>query len=186
MARMHNTEEVAVIEAALQSAFSMFDKSTLEGAAGFAWAGEIYGAVSFDHLAADSQDPEEKRFWELARDVELITLAKLETYLAEVGYKVDDDQRFRRLGSDAAKAFEGGPHHSYCEWVAPQIQAALTDFGLLREKLNGTPLGVEFYDHEAAFVSAWELLGDGFAKASAPFEHHLQQYYLSVQHNLKG
>lgn len=180
MARTLITEVIAVIEATLKSTFSVFDKNTLEGAAGYAWAGEIYGAVSFGHLAADSLDPEEKRFWELARDVELITLAKLESYLAEKGYEMEGDQVYRKMGADTAKAFAGGPHHSYCEWVAPQIEAALTDFGLLREKLDGTPLGVELYDHEAAFVSAWELLGNGFAKASAPFEHHLRQYHPSV------
>ncbi|MNR22229.1 hypothetical protein D3C85_1391710 [compost metagenome] len=176
------SQEIELLDAAIKLEFDQFDKSTLNGAAAAALAGEHYGVSSFHGFSIDTIDPDEKRFWELSCDVELGTLIKLQEYLGERGYSLPSSQVFRDLGNRTVKVFRGEPHHDYCRWVAPQIAAALLDFGLLRDMLQSTAFGVEMYDHEAAFAEAWEILPLGFKKASYPLEAHLQRYgqeYLS-------
>lgn len=176
MNRIGDVRQIAELNSAIQQAFQVFDKSTLEGALGNALAGEVYGSVSFDCLSADSLDLNERRFWVASRDVELLTLKKLRAYVSEVGLRQPNEYLYKVLGEVTAHIFSGARHSAYCEWVAPQILTALSDFSLLREKLEGSQLGIELYEHEAAFASAWRRLNEGFGSAVIPLEEHLLRY----------
>ncbi|WP_322363789.1 hypothetical protein [Pseudomonas sp. Teo4] len=171
-----DAHKIVELDSAIKQAFKIFDKSTFEGGIGYALAGEVYGSASFDCLAADSLDFDEKRFWEASRDVELLTLKKLRAYVAEIGLSQPDEQTYEVLGQMTARVFSGAPHFAYCEWVAPQILIALSDFNLLKELLGRSELSIELFEHEAAFASAWRGLGEGFGKAIKPLEKHLLRY----------
>lgn len=172
--------QIANLDQEIESAFSVFDKSTLNGAVCAAWAGEIYGATTFDHLSRGSVEVPETQFWELARDVEMLSLHRLELFLLEAGYERPDAHPYRSLGQSTADVFAVLPSAAYCKWIAPQITAALSDFDSLRDKLDGLPIGVELYEHEAAFAAAWDLLDEGFTKAALPLRNHLRRYGVSA------
>lgn len=101
------------LNAVIANTFKPFDKAGLEGAVAVALAGEYYGAATFDSLAADTNEASEKRFWELSRNVELVTFHRLGQYFNEAGFSRPEPSVYRELGDRTVQAFVGEPHHDY-------------------------------------------------------------------------
>src|SRR5262249_19660615 len=150
---------VEQLNESIAAAFKPFDTSTLEGAAASALAGEYYGERTFRIFANETSERHERRFWELSRDVEALTIVRLEKFLQEAAIPRPDAAPFHHLAKQTAQVFSGEPHNEYCHWVSPLIEDALESFKALQAKFTDVApdVGEEVFDHENAFASAWRL-----------------------------
>lgn len=171
-------DAVAQLSESIAAALSAFDNSKLEGAVAAALAGEYYGEKTFRIFAAETDERDERRFWQLARDVEALTAVRLEEFLQEAAIPPPDATLFHDLAKQTARVFSGERHREYCRWVTPMISDALESFRALRAMLADVApeLGQQVFDHEDAFASAWQLLSQGFERACAPLRAHLERY----------
>ena len=171
-------DEVAELEADIDSAFAEFEKDDFRHMIAGALAGEYFGYSTFAALAEDSVDEAERVFWESARDVEKEMIGNLEPLLDRHGIPRPVESRYVRIGERTAAIFAGEPHHDYCVWVGPRIDDALAGLQRLQAVSEPGPDRAACDDlvaHEYALMSAWALLPDGFAAASAPLVTHLNR-----------
>lgn len=159
------------LENAIASLFEPFRTDTLSGAFSAALAGEYYGAATFDAFAHGTRDPAEREFWELSRELELLTMSTLEDHFRSEGMALPQKAPFERMGRETAAHFPGESHEDYCAWIAPVIEDALRDFRALRAmciEQRDITAAEELVAHEVAFQQAWRLLPAGFEAACTP------------------
>ncbi len=170
---------IAALEAEIHLVFQNYDESTFIGSTTKYLAGEYFGWATFSAFAVGTKDAEERAFWQAAANIETVMIARLEQLLSGQAAVLPDRLPFTDIGRRTAEVFAGEPHYAYCDWVAPMIEVALSDFEALRlrcQDQEDVDVCLELIAHEKAFVSAWSLLEQGFAAAAGPLIAHVEKF----------